>query len=122
MRTKRAGHACFADEATSSIFVVGGYDDQRNRLSSTEKWTFGQSSWQSSANMPEAISASSAVHSNGKNYVGYLAGGEIGIKDSKDIFGLRRRDMTWIKMNKTMEKGRLWHSLLNIPVNQVLGC
>ena len=66
MNTKRWRHACFVDEATFSIFVAGGYDDQGNRLSSTEKWTFGQSSWQPSANLPEAISSSSAVSSNGK--------------------------------------------------------
>ena len=122
MSTKRSYHSCFADEATSSIFVVGGYDDQWNELSSTEKWTFGQSSWQPSANLPGAISYSSAVPSNGNKYVGYLAGGRTGKIHSKDIFGLRRRDMTWIKMNKTMKMGRVHHSLLNIPANKVLGC
>ena len=114
MNTKRWRHACFVDEATFSIFVAGGYDDQGNRLSSTEKWTFGQSSWQPSANLPEAISSSSAVSSNGKKYVGYITGGRL-------IFGLRRIDMTWIKMNKTMKIG-IYYSLLNIPANQVLGC
>jgi len=122
MNTKRFWHACFADEATSSILVVGGRDDQYKRLSSTEKWTFGQSSWQPSANLPEAISSSSAVPSNGNKYVGFLAGGFTGYEYSKDIFGLRRRDMTWIKMNKTMKIGRYSHSLLNIPAKQVLGC
>ena len=122
MKMKRFYHACFADEATSSIYVAGGYDDQENRLSSTEKWTFGQSSWQPSANLPEAISDSSAVPSNGNKYVAYLAGGSTRNRYSKDIFGLRRRDMTWIKMNKTMKTGRYLHSLLNIPAKQVLGC
>lgn len=122
MNTKRFFHACLADEETSSIYVVGGRDDQLNILSSTEKWTLGQSSWQPSANLPETISESSAVSSNGNKFVGYLAGGWTGKEYSKDIFGLRRRDMTWNKMNKTMKKRRYLHSLLNIPVNQVLGC
>ena len=122
MNTKRIWHACFVDEETSSIYIAGGDDEQLNDLSSTEKWTFGQSSWQPSANLTEAIYGSSAVHSNGNKFVGYLAGGVTEKKYLKDIFGLRRRDMTWIKMNKTMKTGRFGHSLLNIPAKQVLGC
>ena len=34
------------DEATSSIDILGGYNDQWNSVSSTEKWTFGENSWQ----------------------------------------------------------------------------
>ena len=124
MNTKRKDHACFVDEATSSIYVVGGYDDHGNRLNSTEMWTSGQNSWQPSANFPDAISGSSAVSSsNGNKFVGYMAGVWAGrAYYSEDIFGLRRRDMTWIKLNKTMKTGRYAYSLLNIPAKQVLGC
>ena len=122
MNTKRWRHACFVDEATFSIFVAGGYDDQWNKLSSTEKWTFGHSSWQPSANLPKAIHGSSAVPSNGNKYVAYLAGGSTRNLYSKAVFGLRRKDMRWIKMNKTMKRGRSYHSLSNIPAKQVLGC
>ena len=121
MNTKRESHACFADHSTNSIYVVGGWDD-RNRLSSTEKWTLGQNSWQPSANLPETISSSSAVSSNTDEFIGYMAGGYTGNRYSSDIYGLRRRDETWIKLNKTMKTGRHNHSLLNIPANQVLGC
>ena len=34
------------DEATSSIDILGSYNDQWNSVSSTEKWTFGENSWQ----------------------------------------------------------------------------
>ena len=130
MNTKRIWHACFADEASSSAYVIGGIDDQRNALSSTEKWTFRQNSWQPSANLPEAISSSSAVSSHSQQFVGYMAGGWTGRYSkryhsrisSKDILGLKRSDMTWIKLNKTMQIGREGYSLLNIPSNQVLGC
>ena len=44
--TKRLNHTSFVDEATSSIDVLGGYNDQWNCVSSTEKWTFEQNSWQ----------------------------------------------------------------------------
>ena len=122
MKTKRGGHSCFQETESSSVYIAGGVDDQGKRLSSTEKWTFGQLSWQPLANLPEAISSSSAVPSNGNKYVGYLVGGWTGYEYSKSIFGLRRRDMTWIKMNKTMKIGRTALSLLNIPWNQILGC
>ena len=120
MNTKRDGHACFVDDATSSIYVLGG----RDNLNSTEKWTFGQNSWQPSASMPVAVDDSSAVSSNGKTFVGYMAGGWTSQKfsGSNIILGLRRRDMTWIKLNKKMNIARKGHSLLNVPVNQVLGC
>ena len=122
MNTKRKGHACFADVETSSIYVVGGWHYPTHRLSSTEKWTFGKKSWQPSANLPYAISVSSAVSSNGNKFVGYMAAGSTENEFSEDIFGLRRRDMTWIKMNKKMKIRRAFHSLLNIPAKQVLGC
>ena len=125
MNTKRWRHACFADEATSSIFVIGGYDDLWNELNSTEKWTFGQNSWEPSANLPVAIEQSSAVSSDTDEFIGYMAGGNTGTHPdirTKYIYGLRRREKTWIKLNKTMKMGRRRHSLFNIPANQVLGC
>ena len=127
MNTKRKSHACFADHSTNSIYIVGGYDGHWNRLSSTEKWTLGQSSWQPSANLSETITSSSAVSSNTDEFIGYMAGGysntrETGHRYVSDIYGLRRRDEAWIKLNKTMKTGRHSHSLLNIPANQVLGC
>ena len=125
MKTKRWAHACFQDTESSTIYVAGGWDDQSNgskSSSSTEKWSLEENSWKPSANLPEAIYGSSAVPSNGNKYVAYLAGGDTRNGYSKDIFGLRRRDMTWIKMNKTMKIGRYSHSLLNIPAKQVLGC
>ena len=122
MNTKRAGHACFIDQAASAIYVVGG-----RRLNSTEKWTFGQNSWEPSASLPVALEDSAAVSSNTDNFIGYMAGGwwrkengRAGV--SQNIYGLTRSEMTWIKLNKTMKIGRWFHSLLNIPANQVLGC
>merc|ERR1719278_1511876 len=125
MKTKRYVHSCFQDTESSTIYTVGGRDDQQNRLSSTEKWTVEENSWQPSANLPEAISGSSAVSSNKDEYIGYMTGGSSTRYDSndvfsKDIYGLTRRQMEWIKMNKTMKIGRFGHSLLNIPANQIL--
>ena len=121
MNTKRWKHACFQDEETSSIYTAGGVDDQFNSLSSTETWTFEENSWQYSANLPGEISWSSAVSSNTDKFIGYIAGGFTRRGASKKIYGLRR-DQAWIEMNKTMKIERYGHSLLNIPVNQVLGC
>ena len=103
------------------MYVVGGWKSQMNYLSSTEKWTLGQNSWKPSANLPEGINHSSAVSSNTDELIGYMAGGFHGYW-LPHIYGLRRRQMDWIKLNKTMKTGRYGHSSLNIPANQALGC
>ena len=122
MNTKRYIHACFKDTETSTIYIAGGLDDQWKRLSSTEQLTLEENAWKPSANLPEAISSSSAVSSNTDEFVGYMAGGYLSRYSTKNIYGLKRREKTWIKLNKTMKTGRHHHSLLNIPVNQILGC
>ena len=119
MKTKRSGHACFTDKASPSIYIAGGEDDQGVELSSTEKWTLDEYAWQSSANLPEAIYWSAAVSSNTEEFIGYMAGG---FNARNKIYGLRRREMEWIKLSKTMKIGRHDYSILNIPANQILGC
>ena len=119
MKTKRYAHACFQDTETSSIYIAGGIDDQYNELIPTEKWTLEENSWQPSANLPESsYFRSSAASSYSEEFIGYMTG-EF---PSRNIYGLRRRQMEWIKLIKTMKTGRYRHSLLNIPANQVLGC
>ena len=121
MNSKRYNHACFTDKASSSIYIAGGRVDHSylySYLSSTEKWTFDENAWTPSANLPEEISRSSAVSSNIDEFIGYMAGRY----KSNKIYGLRRREMEWIKLNKTLKTGRWGHSLLNIPANQILGC
>ena len=123
MNTKRRQHACFVDEATSSIHVIGGYDGEvYNRLQSTEKWLFGTYSWQPSANFPEKIIGPRAVSANSNEYVGYMAGGTVRYRYTSKVWGLRREDMTWIEMSQKLKTGRLHHSLLNVPMDKVLGC
>ena len=122
MNMKRCNHACFVDEVTSSIYVVGRVDDQWKSLRSTEKWTFEENSWKSSANLPKPISYSSAVSSNTDEYIGYIASGYNPNRVLPDIYGLKKRQMEWIKLNETLKKGRRGHSLLNIPANQISGC
>ena len=123
MNAKRNSHACVQDTVTSSIYIAGGYD-QWKKLSSTEKWTLEENSWKPLANLPEAIFRSSAVSSNTDEFIGYMVGGIEGYpwRYSKNIYGLKRREKTWIKLNKTIKIARYWQSLSNIPVIQILGC
>lgn len=125
MNDKRSHHACLFDETTSSIHVMGGFGENDMDLATTEKWIVGSDTWSVSANLPESIARTSAVSAKSKNYVGYIAGGwGFGTNESysNEIWGLRRHDMTWIAMNKTLKIGRRSHSMLNIPPEQVLGC
>ena len=121
MNTKRWVHVCFRDTQTSTIYIAGGEDDPWNELSSTEKWTLEENSWKHSANLPAPITWSSAVSSNSDKFIGFMAGG-YPTGYSKNIYGLKRREKTWIKLNKTMKVGREDHALLNVPANQILGC
>ena len=121
MNAKRNSHACVQDTVTSSIYIAGGYD-QWKKLSSTEKWTLEENSWKHSANLPAPITWSSAVSSNSDEFIGYMAGGYSTWYSTKNIYGLKRREKTWIKLNKTMKVGREEHALLNVPANQILGC
>ena len=122
MNTKRRDHACLVDEATSSIHLMGGYGARYNELQSTEKWLLGRESWQRSANLPEKIRQSRAVSANSNEYVGYMAGGTARYAYTSKVWGLRRKDMTWIEMSQKLKTGRLHHSLLNVPMDKVLGC
>ena len=104
-----------------------------NGFDSTEKWTLGTDSWVPlpSAKLPKPLKGSRAVSAYSNEYVGYMAGGIIN-KDvnfsstpgykSNEIWGLKRSNMTWIKLTKKLSVDRAYHSLLNIPVDEVLGC
>ena len=60
-----------------------------------------------------------------KNFVGQVLGVTVGLKGerfSRKVWALRRKNMTWIEMNKKLKIGRRRHSLVNVPVATVLGC
>ena len=129
LHQKRKEHACLFDKVTSSVYVMGG-SFGNNGFDSTEKWTLGTDSWVPlpSAKLPEPLKGSRAVSAYSNEYVGYIAGGFIG-KDltkpgyiTNEIWGLKRSNMTWIKLTKKLSIDRAYHSLLNIPVDEVLGC
>ena len=110
------------DEATNTVYLMGGQNENGNVLDTTEKWIIGTDSWQPSSNLVKKISDSSAVSAKSDEYVGYLAGGWASGQWSKEIWGLRRSDQTWVELTMTLEKRRQSFSLMNIPANQVLGC
>ena len=110
------------DEATNTVYLMGGTNENGNTLDTTEKWIIGTDSWQPSSNLVRKITDSSAVSAKSDVYVGYLAGGWASGYFSDEIWGLRRSDDTWVKLEKTLETRRGYFSLLNIPANKVLGC
>ena len=110
------------DEATNTVYLMGGQNENGNVLDTTEKWIIGTDSWQPSSNLVRKITGSSAISAKSDEYVGYLAGGWASGYFSNEIWGLRRSDDTWVKLAKTLGTRRNYFSLLNIPANQVLGC
>ena len=122
MNERRFKHSCMLDEATKTVYLMGGENENGNTLDTTEKWIIGTDSWQPSSNLVRKIIGSSAVSAKSDDYVGYLAGGWASGARSNEIWGLRRSDDTWVKLAKTLETRRSLFTLLNIPANQVLGC
>ena len=124
MTQKRSEHACFVDEKTSTIHVMGGYYGEP--LKSTESWTFGTDSWISdeSSELPIRLSSASAVSANSNEYVGYIAGGETDNSiQLPSVWALRRDDMKWIRLtSKTLEHSRAYSTLLNLQGDQIPGC
>ena len=101
---------------------MGGYNSER--LKSTEKWTVGTDSWVSGVSLPEPVGGPASVNSNSEQLIGYLVGGStIGSEVTKKVWYLRRQDMSWIEdRSKTLQTPREYHTVVNIPGDQIPGC
>ena len=86
-----------------------------------EKWKIGTNTFEVSSSLPEGITGSAATSSNSNNYVGYLVGGDTNGGYTNKVWGLRRRDETWVEM-KSLQQRRFEHSLVNLPVSDIPGC
>jgi len=127
LNEKRYDHACLVDEETRTIHIIGGNGGGKRlngekRLKSTEKWTFGTDAWIFGASLPEVVEHSAAVSSNSEETIGFLVGGFTDRVTSK-VWSLRRRDMMWIEDgSKTLQTPRSYHTVVNIPGDQIPGC
>ena len=124
MNVKRADHACMVDLKTSTIHVMGGHDQNWNRLSSTEKLKFNDVNrkWEMASNLKEPLSNSAAVSSRSNEFVGYLVGGETNGRSTSKIWGLRRSDQQWIDTSKRLKIAREDHTVVNVYDNQIPNC
>ena len=119
MNQKRRNHACFYDDQTNSIFIVGGSNG--NRLATTEQWRLDTNQWTSTPELPEPLRYSAGVASKSGRFVGFVAGGyNSGV--SNKIHGLRRSDLTWELMPQKLQIARRKHSMVNLPFDQIPGC
>ena len=100
-----------------------GGSGSNGHLKSTEKWIVGTDSWVSGTNLPEAVRRSASVESNSIDNIGYLVGGHTEDEVTSKVWSLRRRDMRWIEdRSKRLTTPRQYHTLVNIPGNQIPGC
>ena len=116
---RRHAQSCFFDSITNQLYVFGGYGG--GLFVSMEKWKIGTNTFEVSSSLPEPISYSAATLSNSNNFVGYLVGGVTNGGYTNKVWGLRRRDETWVEM-KSLQKQRGYHSLVNLPVSDIPGC
>ena len=120
MNQKRSGHSCFYDDQTNSIFIVGGYNG--NHLATTEQWNLDTNQWITLLDLPEPLSYSAGVASKSEQFVGYVAGGYTEFIGTNKIHGLRKTDLTWEVMPQQLKTARYYHSMVNLPVDQIPGC
>jgi len=121
LNEKRYDHACLVDEETNTIHIIGGSNGRH--LKSTEKWIFGTDSWISGASLPESVYRSAAVNSNSEETIGYLVAGLTYNGPSSKVWSLRRRDLMWIEDgSKKLKTAREYHTVVNIPGDQIPGC
>ena len=122
MNQKRRYHSCFYDNQTNFVFVAGGEDENYNRLASTEQWTLETNQWIPTPGLPEPLYGSAGVASKSSHFVGFLAGGETNVGNTNKVLGLRRNDLVWEVMPQQLKIARSYHSMVNVPVDQIPGC
>ena len=127
MHDKRSQHGCFYDQQTNSVVVLGGSNGMKGTgtesgLKSSEQWNLGSKKWISLADFPTSIISSEAVESKSGEYLGFAAGGQTSKETSNKVWGLRRKDMTWWKMPQRLQRARQYHSIVNVPSDEIPGC
>ena len=124
MKEKRIEHSCFYDDHTNSIFVVGGQGGlYNNQLATTEQWQLDTNQWISTPSLPEPLVRSAGVASKSMEYTGFIAGGNSpGHVWNRKVLGLRRRDLVWEVMPQQLQTARMYHSIVNLPYDQIPGC
>ena len=127
MKYKRYQHACFYDQQSNSVVVLGGSSGMKGTgsetaLKSTELWNIESKKWISLADSPTSIVLSEAVASKSGEYLGFAAGGQISKETSNKVWGLRRKDMTWWEMPQRLQRARQYHSVVNVASDEIPGC
>ena len=112
------------DQKTSTIHVMGGFDENWKLLSSTEKLDFNDVNrkWEMASNLKEPLEHSAAVSSRSNEFVGYLVGGVANGRVTSKIWGLRRSDQQWIDTSKRLKIARFRHTIVNAYDNQIPNC
>ena len=149
LKERRKSHSCFYDKLENTIYVIGGqkenkenmeiekYGNHEYYLRTTEKWNMGRYEWEPSSEFPLPMVDSAAVASKRVDFIGFVTGGffnlpEIGYSDydyltwsyetQSNVWGLRRKDLTWILMPQTLPIRRYNHSILNVGADDIPGC
>ena len=126
MSRTRDSYSCFYDQATNSVFALGGHRPD-GVLKSTEKWIIGADSWEMASDLPDYAKHTAAVSSNSNEYVGYMVGGVTTSNNqvyTSKVWALKRSDMQWVQLeSKSLQNKRRTHSLVNIgSTSAIPGC
>ena len=124
MNEKRLYHSCFHDRQTNFIYVIGGdMNGKVTHIASTEKLDMESNTWEYASEFPIAnFLNSAAVASKSKKYIGFVAGGISELKSKNEIWGLKRNDQKWYKMQQSLKTARYGHSMVNLGLDDMPEC
>ena len=120
----RAHHSCMVDQKTSTIYAMGGVEITTDPSSSMEKLKFDDINmkWEKGSDLLLPLITPTAVPSSSDKFIGYLVGGEGKLGAQSKIWGLRRSDVKWVEMSKSLKMPRYSHSVVKVTEDEIPGC
>ena len=97
------------------MHIIGAEDN----CCATESFQIGDNKWKIRGQFPIWVTNAPAVSSRSSYYVGYVAGG---YPYPPQVWGLRRKDMTWVDTLKKLHTPRHFHTLVNAFEDAIPGC
>ena len=124
MNKKRNLHGCAVSQYNGSptVFVVGGLDENGNRLDTVEILNIqGRKEWIIlNSRLPRPLYALQAVTSHSSKHIIYIIGGNGNDDYRAEIYGLNRT-LDWESVGNLSQK-RSGHVSLNVEQNEIPNC
>ena len=123
MNQARYWHGCATTsyKGIKSVFAVGGYDENYNKLDSFEILNVKENKWTSqSSKLPKKLYGLQVVPANSPQYLLYVVGGaDENWNPQSEIYGLTK-NLKWEKLGN-LSIGRYSHASVSIKLEDIPG-